>query len=200
MSSSQAQAQHDQQPEEEYRRRQEDEHQRQQEGYNRYPVQSFNEGQHSLEDVGQLALRSTEPVQMDEVMDGFPDRLRTRVLRQVEVPFTREVQTPVMRKELVPSVIEKRVPITRQVVRQGWEWVEEEYTEIVEELAVREREVWVKKIVEEEYMKKVPRTRTRRVRKPKEFVEDVEDFAVVRVSHFPLLNNMILDLSFVSLQ
>jgi hypothetical protein len=53
-------------------------------------------------------------------------------VRQVQVPFTREIHTPVMRKQLVPSVVERKVPVTRQVVRQGWEWVDEEYTEIVE--------------------------------------------------------------------
>ena len=47
--------------------------------------------------------------------------------------------------------------------------------------------MWVKKIVKEEYMRKVPVKRTRRVKRPKEMVEEVEDFAVVRVKQLFLV-------------
>jgi len=59
--------------------------------------------------------------------------------------------------------------------------VDETYTDIVEQPAIREKEVWVKKIVPEKYMQKVPIKRTRQVKVPTTAIQEVDDWEIVEV-------------------
>lgn len=66
------------------------------------------------------------------------------------------------------------IPSTREV--------QEEYTEIVHQPAVRNKEVWVRKIVQEKYMKPVPVKKCRTVSVPTTVLQEIEDFEIVDVT------------------
>lgn len=59
--------------------------------------------------------------------------------------------------------------------------VDEEYTVFEEREAVRDKEIWVKQIVPEKYMQKVPVKITRQVKKPSHEIREVEELVSVDV-------------------
>lgn len=93
--------------------------------------------------------------------------------------FTRSKvnREPVKSTRLVKVPILARRPRTRSARRSVVEEEEEEeYLEIKEEEAVRRKEIWVKKLVEERYTKKTPVRSVRKVRRRKVQYENTDDF------------------------
>lgn len=127
------------------------------------------------------AMRISSPRVVDDGSE-IPQFVQRKVVRQVEVPFTREVKVPVKTRKIVPTRVQKRVKTTKLVEVPAFKMVDETYTDIVEQPAIREREVWVKKIVPEKYMQKVPVKRTRQVQVPTTVIKEVDDWEVVEVS------------------
>lgn len=87
---------------------------------------------------------------------GFP-LVRKKVVRTVEVPVTRTVKVPI---KLAPSAANP------ERAGRAFHVVNESYTDYVERPAVRHREVWVKRVVPEQYLQRVPVTRTRQIKVP----------------------------------
>jgi hypothetical protein len=83
--------------------------------------------------------------------DGEFPVVRKKIVRTVEVPVTRTVKVPIKLKGGVES---------------AFHTVQETYTDFEERPAVRDVEVWVKKVVKERYMKQVPVSKTRTARVP----------------------------------
>jgi len=113
--------------------------------------------------------------------EEHPGMVRKKVVRRVEVPFTRTVKVPTQTTQLVPALVEQRVPVKKLVAVPGYKLVDEEYTEYEEREAVREKEIWVKKIVPEKYIEKVPIQRVRQVQKPTTIIKEVESYETVQV-------------------
>jgi hypothetical protein len=106
--------------------------------------------------------------------------IKKTVLRRVEVPFTRSVQRPTQVTQLVPSTVEVRVPVKKLVQVPGFQTVNEAYVEYEDREAIREKEVWVKKIVPERYVERVPVQKVRQVQKPTSVIREVESWEVVQ--------------------
>lgn len=111
----------------------------------------------------------------------YPQNVERTVTRQVEVPYTRQVKVPVRRNKIVSTKVQHRIPTKRLVEVPSFEVVDEEYTEIMDQPAVRNKEIWVKKVVPEHYMKKIPVTKMRQVTKPTTVIKEVDDFQVVEL-------------------
>jgi hypothetical protein len=107
--------------------------------------------------------------------------VRKTIVRRVEIPETRTVRVPVQVEQLVPSTVEQRVPVRSVVTVPGYETVEERYVEYEEREAVREKEIWVKKLVPERVVERVPVTKTRLIQRPTEVLREVESYTVVEV-------------------
>lgn len=107
--------------------------------------------------------------------------IRKKIVRRVEVPYTRQVKVPTQTVQLVPDMVETKVPVKKLVQVPGYQTVNETYTEFEEREAIREKEVWVKKIVPERYIERVPVQRVRQVQKPTTLVKEVETYEVVQV-------------------
>jgi len=60
-----------------------------------------------------------------------------------------------MRVKLVPTTVEQKVPVRRLVEVPGFQTVNESYVEYEDREAVREKEVWVKRIEQERYVERV---------------------------------------------
>jgi hypothetical protein len=86
--------------------------------------------------------------------NGFPV-VRKKIVRTVEVPVTRTVKVPI---QLLPDAATG--------AKKAFHVVNETYTDYVERPAVRHREVWVKRVVPEQFTQKVAVTRTRQVKVP----------------------------------
>lgn len=84
-----------------------------------------------------------------------PPNFKQKVVRRVEVPFSRKVKVPTKKMDVVPTMVKMKVPIKKLIKVPTFEIVEEEYTVYEEREAIREKEVWVKKIVPEKYIQKV---------------------------------------------
>jgi len=112
---------------------------------------------------------------------GPGGNMQRTVIRQVEVPYTRQVKVPVKTKKVRPTFVKTRVPVTRLVERPSYKVVEETYTDYVEEPGMREKEVWVKKVVQEPYTRKVPVQRVREVKVPSTEFEKVQEWEEVEV-------------------
>eukprot|EP00343_Euplotes_focardii_P010805 CAMPEP_0205826952 /NCGR_PEP_ID=MMETSP0206-20130828/30324_1 /ASSEMBLY_ACC=CAM_ASM_000279 /TAXON_ID=36767 /ORGANISM="Euplotes focardii, Strain TN1" /LENGTH=396 /DNA_ID=CAMNT_0053127333 /DNA_START=17 /DNA_END=1206 /DNA_ORIENTATION=- len=110
-----------------------------------------------------------------------PPNVRRRVIRRVEVPYSRRVKVPTTTQQVVPTMVEQRVRTKKLVSVPGFESVKESYTAFEEQQAFREREVWVKQLVKEPYMKRVPVQRFRTVQKPTTRIQEVEAEAIVQV-------------------
>lgn len=110
-----------------------------------------------------------------------PPNYRQKVTRRVEVPFTRKVKVPTRTTKIVPTTVEMRVPVKKLVTVPSFKVVDEEYTVFEEREAVREKEIWVKQIVPEKYMQKVPVKMTRQVKKPHQEIREVEEMVSVQV-------------------
>jgi len=118
----------------------------------------------------------------DDPDEDVPRTVKRKVIRQVEVPFQRHVKVPVKTTKIVPTKVQKKVRTKKLVEVPSFKMVDETYTELIEEPAVRNKEVWVKKIVPERYMRKVPVTKTRKVKVPTTEIREVDDFEIVEVS------------------
>lgn len=103
------------------------------------------------------------------------------VMRRVEVPFTRSVQVPTQVVKLVPTTVEQKVAVKRLVHVPGYQTVNESYIEYEDREAIREKEIWVKKIVPEKYVERVPVQRVRQVQKPTSVIKEVETWETVAV-------------------
>jgi len=112
---------------------------------------------------------------------GRATGFRRKATTRQEVPHIRRVKVPVLIKKVVETTVQKKVPVTKLVEVADFEEVEEKYTVFREEKAQRPKKVWVEKVVDEEYTKKVPVTRTRVVKKPITRIEEVDDFQMVTV-------------------
>lgn len=127
------------------------------------------------------AIRISSPRMVDEGAQDYPNAVERKVIRQVEVPYMRRVKVPVKTRKIIPIKVQKKVLTKKLVEVPSTKNVEEQYTEIVEQPAIREKEIWVKKIVPERYMKKVPVTRTRTVQVPTTVIKEVDDYEIVEV-------------------
>jgi hypothetical protein len=116
--------------------------------------------------------------------------IRKTVIRRVEVPFTRSVQVPTQVVKLVPTTVEQKVPVKKLVQCQGYQTVNESYIEYEDREAIREKEIWVKKVVPEKYIERVPVQRVRQVQKPTSVIREVEVFETVQV---PTTRRVVVD-------
>lgn len=107
--------------------------------------------------------------------------IRKTVIRRVEVPFTRTVQVPTQVVKLVPTTVEQKVAVKRLVESPGYQTVNESYVEYEDREAIREKEVWVKKIVPERYVERVAVQKVRQIQKPTTVVKEIESWEVVQV-------------------
>eukprot|EP01012_Entosiphon_sulcatum_P008845 TRINITY_DN14863_c0_g1_i1.p1 TRINITY_DN14863_c0_g1~~TRINITY_DN14863_c0_g1_i1.p1 ORF type:complete len:304 (+),score=77.29 TRINITY_DN14863_c0_g1_i1:59-970(+) len=129
--------------------------------------------------AGLIRAEDIVPPAADEDIDVGPSQVvRRKVKKMVEVPVTRKVKVPVTNTQVVETTEKQIIKVKKQILEDSFEWVDETYTEIEEQPAVRMKEVWVKKLVPEQYMKKVEVRKTRRVKVPcvvkKEIEEEVE--------------------------
>lgn len=113
--------------------------------------------------------------------DDIPQYVNRKVVRQVEVPYKRQVKVPVKTRKIVPTRVKKKVRTTKLVEVPAFKMVDETYTEIVEQPAIRNKEVWIKKIVPEKYIERVPVQRTRSVQVPTTVIQEIDDYEVVEV-------------------
>jgi hypothetical protein len=120
----------------------------------------------------------------DEIIPGAPGqptRFRRRVVRQQEVPYTRKVKVPVFTKKVVPTTFSKRIKTKKLVEVQYFKDVEEKYTVLEEVKKKRMKKTWEKRIIQEQYNKKVPITKKRIVKKPVMKVVEQDDFQLVQI-------------------
>jgi len=110
-----------------------------------------------------------------------PPNFRQKCTRRVEVPFTRKVKVPTRTTKILPTTVEIQVPVKKLVQVPSFKIVDETYTVFEEREAVREKEIWVKQIVPEKYMQKVPVQMTRQVKKPTQELREVEEMVSVQV-------------------
>jgi hypothetical protein len=106
---------------------------------------------------------------------------RQKMKRRVEVPYTRQVRVPTTTTKIVPTMVDQTIPVKRLIQVPSFEMVDEEYTEFEEREAEREKEVWVKQIVMEKYIEKVPITKVRQVKRPTTVIQEIEEMQTVQV-------------------
>jgi len=128
------------------------------------------------------ALRISSPRMAEDNTDDVSRNIQKKVIRQVEVPYTRTVKVPVKTRKIVPTKVQKKVKTKKLVEVPSFKMVDETYTEVVEQPAVRNKEIWVKKVVPERYMQKVPITKVRSVKVPTTVIKEVDDYEIVEVS------------------
>jgi len=110
-----------------------------------------------------------------------PPNYRQKVTRRVEVPYTRKVKVPTTTTKVVPTSVLVKVPVKKLVQVPAYKIVDEEYTVFEDREAVREKEIWVKQVVPEKYIQKVPVKMTRQVKKPTQEIKEVEEMVEVNV-------------------
>jgi len=105
-----------------------------------------------------------------------------RIVRKVEVPYERKVKVPIKTTKLIPVTTKQRVKTKKLVEVDDFKEVDEKVAVTRERPEVREREVWVKKIVKETVM--VPYTEhvMRKKRVPTKKLVEVEDYQDVEVT------------------
>lgn len=110
------------------------------------------------------------------------DRVITKkYVRQVEVPFTREVKVPVTTHKLEPTTTIERVPVRKLIEVPGHKWVDQEYIDVEEQELVRDKVVWVKKVIPEKYIGQVEVKKTRKVKVPTTLIKEVREMVEVVV-------------------
>jgi len=156
------------------------------EGYDEPPA-SAGAGDPSINynpDASQIydrALRISSPRMAEDNTDDVSRTVQKKVIRQVELPYTRTVKVPVKTRKIVPTKVQKKVKTKKLVEVPSFKMVDETYTEVVEQPAVRNKEIWVKKVVPERYMQKVPITKVRQVKVPTTVIKEVDDYEIVEV-------------------
>lgn len=128
------------------------------------------------------ALRVSSPRVSDDDSGLNPSTGERRVVRQVEVPFTRSVKVPVTTRQFVPVTVEKKIKSTRLVEVPSTREVTEVYDEVIQKPTVRNKEIWVKKVVQERVMEPVVVKRTRKVTVPSTEVREIPGYEVVQTT------------------
>jgi len=151
--------------------------------YKNEPIEYVNTDDDSQidHDIYSKAINVSSPRLSGIEGEEHPGMIRKKVIRRVEVPFTRQVKVPTQTTQIVPTYIQQRVPVKKLIAVPGYKLVDEQYTEYEEREAIREKEIWVKKIVPEKYVERVPVTRVRQVQKPTTVVKEVESYETVQV-------------------
>jgi len=72
----------------------------------------------------------------------------------------------------------------------GYQTVNEAYVEYEDREAVREKEIWVKRIVPEKYIERVPVQKVRQIQKPTSMIKEVESWETVSV---PTTRRVVVD-------
>lgn len=144
-------------------------------------MESQEGGNDDAATVYDRATRISSPRLVDDGSE-IPTHIERKVVRQVEVPFTRQVKVPIKTRKIVPVKVKKKVKTTKLVEVPAFKMVDETYTEMVQQPAVRNKEIWVKKIVPEKYMETVPIKRSRKVKVPTTVIKEVDDYEIVEVS------------------
>lgn len=133
-------------------------------------------------DIYRKAVNISEAQPCDmQGMAEEPAPFQEKVRRRVEVPYTRTVKVPVKTTKLVPTTVTTQVPIRKLVQVPSFTVVDEEYTVFEEREAVREKEIWIKQVVPETYMEKVPVVKTRQVQRPTKEIREVEELISIQV-------------------
>lgn len=104
------------------------------------------------------------------------------IVKNVEVPVKRRVKVAVKQTKIVPRTETKRVLVKRLVEVPGYKEVDEEYTTVEHRAVMRDKEVWVKKVVQEEVMEPYEVRRTRKKKIPTTAVKEVEEWQDVTVT------------------
>jgi len=99
----------------------------------------------------------------------------------VEVPFNREVLVPTTHTKLVPQTVQQRVPVKKLVEVPSVETVQEPYTTYEQRETIRNKEIWVRRVVPERVIEKVPVIKYRSVQKPTTVIKEVEEYQIVDV-------------------
>lgn len=133
-------------------------------------------------DIYQKATRIGERRVVEDNNRQYPPDFQRRVVRNVEVPYQRQVKVPTRERKLVASMTTMKVPVKKLVEVPSYRIVDEEYTEWEDQEKVRDKEIWVKKIVQEKYVEKVPVKKTRQVRVPHKEIREVEELQDVQVA------------------
>jgi len=120
---------------------------------------------------------SEDPCDQAPILPSF----QQKTLRRVEVPFTRKVKVAATTTKLVPKQVEQQVVVKKLREVECMIEVEEEYTEFIEVERTRDKEIWVKKIIQEKYFEKVPKKCTRKVLRPSKKMQEVEEIQTVTV-------------------
>lgn len=129
------------------------------------------------------AIRISSPRIQSECDDvNVPSNVHRRVIRQVEVPFTRQVKVPVMTRQLVPQLVEKKVRTKQLMEVPSTKMVTEEYTEVVQQPTIRNKEIWVKKLVPERFSQPIVVKKTRQVSVPTTVLRETDGWEVVQVT------------------
>jgi len=143
--------------------------------YTRSGVQNFEQT-----DIYKKATSVGERHVKHDPRPSYPDYQRT-VVRNVEVPFNRQVRVPTVENKLVAARSTIKVPVKRMVEVPGYRIMDEEYTEWEPQTKVREKEIWVKKIIQETYVENVAVKKIRQVRVPHMEMKEVEELQDVEV-------------------
>lgn len=135
-------------------------------------------------DIYQNALNVSQAQVIDDPSlrgDCVPTNFQQRVVRRVELPYTRKVKVPTVTQKIVPAMTTQRVATKKLIQVPSFKTVDEEYTVFEEREAVREKEIWVKQIVPEKYVQRVPVKKVRQVQRPTTEVREVEEWVDVQV-------------------
>lgn len=131
-------------------------------------------------DLSQRAVNVSEARPAEDEPER-PANFKWKQTRRVEVPYTRKVKVPTRTTKIVPTTVQVSVPVKKLVQVPSFKVVDEEYTVFEEKEAVREKEIWVKQVVQEKYMEKVPVKMTRQVKKASTEIREVEELVSVDV-------------------
>ena len=71
---------------------------------------------------------------------------------------------PVTTHKLQPTTTIERVPVRKLIEVPGHKWVDQEYIDVEEQELVRDKVVWVKKVIPEKYIGQVEVKKTRKVK------------------------------------
>jgi hypothetical protein len=107
--------------------------------------------------------------------------LRTHQQHEINAAKTNSLIFTKHSPHSLPVSPQRRIRTTKLVEVPVMQMVDEEYTEIEERQAVRDKEIWVKKIVPETYIERVPVRKTRQVQRNGTEIREVEDWQVVNV-------------------
>lgn len=137
--------------------------------------------------VAQDLLNRAVKISEEELVEDTVD-MRARntdmhrvVVKKVHVPVKRRVKVPVTTLGKTKATETRRVKTKKLVPVQGWKEVEEEYTVVEQRARTRDKVVWVKKIVQEEYMEPYTVKKKRMKKVPITQFKEVESYQDVQV-------------------